>query len=162
MDYHSPRSSFLLKIFFGRKMTRESFVAHIECKREAASSDLALFRGIEDEIKASEWSIFWHAPLRWDSRTNAVIRWCVTRSSPRRASEDRARGHYGCAHGARRRGVQEPDPRPRARPPDPWGCIARRFAGTLVRARTEAYVYRPKSAKGRLPAVLLGVELGWK
>ena len=58
-------------------MTRESFVAHIERKREAASSDLALFRGIEDEIEASEWSIFRHAPLRWGlAHERAWIRWC--------------------------------------------------------------------------------------
>jgi DNA-binding PadR family transcriptional regulator len=77
VDYHSPRSPFLLKIFFGSRMSRAAFVAHIEHKREAASSDLALFREIEREIKDSEWSIFRHAPLRWGLvHEQAWIGWC--------------------------------------------------------------------------------------
>jgi DNA-binding PadR family transcriptional regulator len=77
VDYHSLRSPFLLKIYFGAEMSREAFVAHIERKREAASIDLALFRGIDREIKDSQRSIFRHAPLRWALiLEQAWIGWC--------------------------------------------------------------------------------------
>jgi PadR family transcriptional regulator, regulatory protein AphA len=76
VDYHSPRSPFLLKVFFGSKMDRDAFVAHIERKREAASQDLAEFREIEKEIRGSEQAYFGYLTLRWGiAHERAWIRW---------------------------------------------------------------------------------------
>jgi PadR family transcriptional regulator AphA len=70
------RSTFLLKIFFGRHMSREALVAHLERKREWATSYLAEYREIEERIRAEEPSYFGYVTLRWGiAHAEAWIRW---------------------------------------------------------------------------------------
>jgi len=70
------RSTFLLKIFFGRHMNREALVAHLERKREWALAYLDEFRGIEEEIRDEESSYFGYVTLRWGiAHAEAWARW---------------------------------------------------------------------------------------
>ena len=70
------RSTFLLKIFFGRHMSREALVAHLERKREWAFDYLDEFRGIENEIRDEESSYFGYVTLRWGmAHAEAWIQW---------------------------------------------------------------------------------------
>jgi PadR family transcriptional regulator AphA len=70
------RSTFLLKIFFGRHMSRGALVAHLERKREWALSYLDEFRGIEEQIRDEEPSYFGYVTLRWGiAHAEAWIRW---------------------------------------------------------------------------------------
>jgi DNA-binding PadR family transcriptional regulator len=70
------RSTFLLKIFFGRHMSREALVAHLERKREWAKAYLAEFREIEDRIRDDSASYFGFVTLRWGIvQAEAWIRW---------------------------------------------------------------------------------------
>jgi DNA-binding PadR family transcriptional regulator len=76
VDYASSRSPFLLKIFFGAKMSPEALVAHVRGKREAAAAELAEYRQIENRIKGDERSYFGYATLRWGmAQARAWIRW---------------------------------------------------------------------------------------
>jgi DNA-binding PadR family transcriptional regulator len=70
------RSTFLLKIFFGRHMSREALVAHLERKREWAEAYLDEFRGIEEQIRDEESSYFGYVTLRWGiAHAQAWIGW---------------------------------------------------------------------------------------
>jgi len=70
------RSTFLLKIFFGRHMSREALVAHLERKREWAEAHLDEFRGIEEQIRDEESSYFGYVTLRWGmAHAEAWIGW---------------------------------------------------------------------------------------
>jgi DNA-binding PadR family transcriptional regulator len=70
------RSTFLLKIFFGRHMSREALVAHLERKREWATSYLAEYREIEERIRDEEPSYFGYVTLRWGiAHAEAWIQW---------------------------------------------------------------------------------------
>jgi DNA-binding PadR family transcriptional regulator len=70
------RSTFLLKIFFGRHMSREALVAHLERKREGATSYLAEYREIEERIRDEESSYFGYVTLRWGiAQAEAWIHW---------------------------------------------------------------------------------------
>jgi PadR family transcriptional regulator AphA len=76
VDYASSRSPFLLKIFFGGKMSREALSTHVTRKREAAAAELAEYREIEKRIKGDERSYFGYATLRWGmAQARAWIRW---------------------------------------------------------------------------------------
>ena len=76
VDYSSSRSPFLLKVFFGAKMSNEAVRAHVSRKREAAAKDLAEYRKIENQIKGEERSYFGYATLRWGiAEARAWIRW---------------------------------------------------------------------------------------
>ena len=70
------RSTFLLKIFFGSHMSRETLVAHIERKREWAEAYLDEFRAIEEQIRDEESSYFGYVTLRWGiAHAEAWIGW---------------------------------------------------------------------------------------
>jgi PadR family transcriptional regulator, regulatory protein AphA len=76
VDYYSPRSPFLLKVFFGSRMSRDALAAHVRRKREAAAEELAEYREIEKRIKDDERSYFGYATLRWGiAQARAWIRW---------------------------------------------------------------------------------------
>jgi DNA-binding PadR family transcriptional regulator len=70
------RSPFLLKVFFGGKMSKEALGAHIERKREEAVRELAEYRGIEEKIRDDERSYYGYVTLRWGlAQAEAWIRW---------------------------------------------------------------------------------------
>jgi DNA-binding PadR family transcriptional regulator len=70
------RSPFLLKIFFGGKMSKAALLAHLERRREEAGRELAEYRGIEQQIRDDPHSYFGYATLRWGlAETRAWIRW---------------------------------------------------------------------------------------
>lgn len=70
------RSTFLLKIFFGRHMSREALVAHLERKRDWALAYLDEYRGIEEEIRDEEPSYFGYVTLRWGiAHAEAWVAW---------------------------------------------------------------------------------------
>jgi PadR family transcriptional regulator AphA len=70
------RSPFLLKVFFGGKMSKEALVAHVERKREEAAKELAEYREIEERIRDDERSYFGYVTLRWGlAQAEAWIRW---------------------------------------------------------------------------------------
>src|SRR5919108_1164868 len=70
------RSPFLLKVFFGGRMSKEALVAHIERKREDAVRELAEYREIEERIRDDERSYFGYVTLRWGlAQAEAWIRW---------------------------------------------------------------------------------------
>jgi DNA-binding PadR family transcriptional regulator len=70
------RSPFLLKIFFGAKMSREALVAHVERKRDEAAAELAEYREIERVIRDDEASYFGYVTLRWGlAQAEAWIGW---------------------------------------------------------------------------------------
>jgi DNA-binding PadR family transcriptional regulator len=70
------RSPFLLKVFFGGKMSKEALVAHVERRREDAARELAEYREIEEKIRADERSYYGYVTLRWGlAQAEAWIRW---------------------------------------------------------------------------------------
>jgi DNA-binding PadR family transcriptional regulator len=70
------RSTFLLKIFFGRHMSREALAAHLERKRAWALACLDEYRGIEAQIRHEEPSYFGYVTLRWGiAHAEAWVRW---------------------------------------------------------------------------------------
>jgi DNA-binding PadR family transcriptional regulator len=70
------RSPFLLKIFFGDKMSREALVAHVEQRRDEAIRELAEYREIEERIRDEAASYFGYVTLRWGiAQAEAWIRW---------------------------------------------------------------------------------------
>ena len=70
------RSTFLLKIFFGRHMSREALVAHLERKRECALAYLGEYRAIEEQIRDEDSSYFGYVTLRWGmAHAEAWIGW---------------------------------------------------------------------------------------
>jgi PadR family transcriptional regulator AphA len=76
VDYRSSRSPFLLKVFFGSKLSRDSLVLHVRRKREAAAEELAEYREIEERIKDDERSHLGYVTLRWGiAQARAWIRW---------------------------------------------------------------------------------------
>jgi PadR family transcriptional regulator AphA len=76
VDYTASRSPFLLKIFFGGKMSRDALLAHVRRKREAAAEELAEYREIEKRIQGDERNYFGYATLRWGmAQARAWIRW---------------------------------------------------------------------------------------
>ena len=76
VDYNSSRSPFLLKVFFGAKMSRDALIAHVRAKRGAAAEELAEFREIEKRIKGSTRDYFGYATLRWGlAQSRAWMRW---------------------------------------------------------------------------------------
>ncbi len=71
------RSPFLLKVFFGGKMTREALVAHVERRREEAQVELAEYRELEQRIRDDDASYYGYLTLRWGlAQCRAWIRWC--------------------------------------------------------------------------------------
>lgn len=75
-ERQGARNPFLLKIFFGRQMSREALVAHLERKRDKAAQDLAGYREIEERIRNEPASYFPYATLRWGiAQAEAWIRW---------------------------------------------------------------------------------------
>ena len=76
VDYVSSRSPFLLKLFFGARMSNETLAAHVRRKREAAAEELAEYREIEKGIKDSPESYYGYMTLRWGlAQGRAWIRW---------------------------------------------------------------------------------------
>lgn len=70
------QSPFLLKVFFGGRMSRDALVAHIERYREYAAGKLEEFREIEEEIRADESSYFGYVTLRSGiAQAETWIRW---------------------------------------------------------------------------------------
>jgi PadR family transcriptional regulator, regulatory protein AphA len=70
------RSPFLLKVFFGGKMSKEVLVAHVERKREEAVRELAEYREIEERIRDDDRSYFGYVTLRWGlAQAEAWVRW---------------------------------------------------------------------------------------
>jgi DNA-binding PadR family transcriptional regulator len=70
------RSTFLLKIFFGRHMSNEALVGHLERKREWARAYLDEYRGIEEQIRGEDSSYFGYVTLRWGiAHAEAWVRW---------------------------------------------------------------------------------------
>ena len=70
------QSPFLLKVFFGGRMSNEALVAHIERKRDYAAGALAEFREIEDEIRGKESEYYGYVTLRWGlALAEAWTRW---------------------------------------------------------------------------------------
>jgi PadR family transcriptional regulator, regulatory protein AphA len=70
------RSPFLLKVFFGGKMSKEALVAHVERKREEAVRELAEYREIEERIRDDDRSYFGYVTLRWGlAQAEAWVRW---------------------------------------------------------------------------------------
>jgi DNA-binding PadR family transcriptional regulator len=67
---------FLLKVFFGGRMSREALVAHIERHRAYAAGKLAEFREIEQEIRDDESDYFGYVTLRSGiGQAEEWIRW---------------------------------------------------------------------------------------
>ena len=72
----AQQSPFLLKLFFGAKMSTKALVAHIERKRALTVTDLEEYREIEQRIRGVEESYFGYAALRWGiAQAEAWIRW---------------------------------------------------------------------------------------
>jgi DNA-binding PadR family transcriptional regulator len=70
------RSPFLLKLFFGGRMSKEALVAHVERKREEAVKELAEYREIEERIRDDDGSYYGYVTLRWGlAQAEAWIRW---------------------------------------------------------------------------------------
>jgi PadR family transcriptional regulator, regulatory protein AphA len=70
------RSPFLLKVFFGGRMSREALVAHVERRRAEAAKELAEYREIEEHIRGDEQSYYGYVTLRWGlAQSEAWIRW---------------------------------------------------------------------------------------
>jgi PadR family transcriptional regulator AphA len=70
------RSPFLLKVFFGAKMSKEALAGHIERKREHVARELAEYREIEDRIRDDARSYYGYVTLRWGlAESRAWIRW---------------------------------------------------------------------------------------
>jgi DNA-binding PadR family transcriptional regulator len=75
-DSGGARSPFLLKIFFGGKMSKDALIAHVERRRDQAASELEEYREIERQIRDDPLSYFGYATLRWGlAETRAWIRW---------------------------------------------------------------------------------------
>ncbi|HSC48649.1 MAG TPA: PadR family transcriptional regulator [Gaiellaceae bacterium] len=69
-------SAFLLKVFFGGRMSREALVAHLERRRAYAAGKLAEFRAIEEEIRGDDSSYFGYVTLRSGiAQAEMWIRW---------------------------------------------------------------------------------------
>ena len=67
---------FLLKVFFGGRMSREALVAHIERHRAHAVGKLAEFREIEEEIRDETSDYFGYVTLRSGiGQAETWIRW---------------------------------------------------------------------------------------
>ena len=70
------QSTFLLKVFFGGRMSREALVAHIERRRAYAAAKLAEFREIEEQIRGEESEYFGYVTLRSGlAQAEMWIRW---------------------------------------------------------------------------------------
>ena len=71
------RSPFLLKVFYGRKMSRDTLVAHVERRRDEAQRELAEYRELERRIRDDDASYYGYLTLRWGlAQCRAWIRWC--------------------------------------------------------------------------------------
>jgi DNA-binding PadR family transcriptional regulator len=69
-------STFLLKLFFGTQMRKQTVVAHLARKRELAEEELVEYREIEQRIRGDDESYFGYATLRWGiAQAEAWIRW---------------------------------------------------------------------------------------
>jgi PadR family transcriptional regulator AphA len=70
------QSPFLLKVFFGARMSTKALAAHIERKRVLTVAELEEYREIEQRIRDKEESYFGYATLRWGiAQAEAWIRW---------------------------------------------------------------------------------------
>jgi PadR family transcriptional regulator, regulatory protein AphA len=75
-DLASPRSPFLLKVFFGGEMRPSALVAHIEATRQFAERTLAEYRAIERRIAGRPGDYYGYLTLRWGlSRAEAALAW---------------------------------------------------------------------------------------
>ena len=71
-----PPNTFLLKLFFGRKTTTETVLAHIERRRMEVEAELEEYRSIEDRVREDEASYFGYVTLRWGiAQAEAWLRW---------------------------------------------------------------------------------------
>jgi DNA-binding PadR family transcriptional regulator len=71
-----PPNTFLLKLFFGRKTSTETVIAHIERRRAEVEGELAEYRSIEDRVRDDEASYFGYVTLRWGiAQAEAWLRW---------------------------------------------------------------------------------------
>jgi DNA-binding PadR family transcriptional regulator len=70
------RSPFLLKVFFGKHMSREALIAHIERRRAELAGLQAEYRAIEEEIRDDAQSYYGYVTLRSGlAQVEASIRW---------------------------------------------------------------------------------------
>ena len=67
---------FLLKVFFGRLLSRDRVVAHVERHRREAADLLTEYRAIERELEGRESAYWSQLTLRFGiARTRARVRW---------------------------------------------------------------------------------------
>jgi PadR family transcriptional regulator, regulatory protein AphA len=70
------RSPFLLKVFFGAKMSKAALAGHIVRKRDHVARELAEYLEIEERVRGREDNYFGYVTLRWGlAETRAWIRW---------------------------------------------------------------------------------------
>ena len=70
------QSPFLLKLFYGARLSTETLAGHIERKREQTEAELEEYREIEQRIAGQKESYFGYATLRWGiAQAEAWIRW---------------------------------------------------------------------------------------
>ena len=141
-------------------MSREALVAHIERKREEATRELAEYREIEERIRDEESSYFGYVTLRWGiAQAEAWI--AVGGRDPRGAGVRVALAVLIAALVAvpAAGGYRNPTPGKAVVLQKPGMHRAkklRRERRLPALAAPRMDVYRPRNARGRLPAVLLG------
>jgi hypothetical protein len=75
-DPDVARSPFLLKVFLGRRMSRDALVAHIERRRADAQTALDEYQSIEERIRGSERDSYGYMTLRWGlAHQQAWVEW---------------------------------------------------------------------------------------
>ena len=76
VEERGGRSPFLLKIFFGSLMSKETLIGHIERKRAEVVRELEEYREIEQRIATDDRSYYGYITLRWGlAQARAWIRW---------------------------------------------------------------------------------------
>jgi DNA-binding PadR family transcriptional regulator len=76
IEERGARSPFLLKVFFGRLMSKEALVGHIERQRAEVVRTLEEYREIETQIRDDPRSYYGYVTLRWGlAQSRAFIRW---------------------------------------------------------------------------------------
>jgi PadR family transcriptional regulator AphA len=76
VEERGGRSPFLLKIFFGGRMSKQTLIGHIERKRKEVVRELDEYREIEKRIATDERSYYGYVTLRWGlAEARAFIRW---------------------------------------------------------------------------------------
>jgi PadR family transcriptional regulator, regulatory protein AphA len=76
VEERGGRSPFLLKVFFGGLMSKETLIGHIERKRAEVVRELEEYREIEQRIATDGRSYYGYVTLRWGlAQARAWIRW---------------------------------------------------------------------------------------